>query len=217
MYIDPWLISLCNRRWADILFFQFYIHWFDCKVDDAFGNKQPQIPHYFVIFLPFKPAVRVQKPPNLQKRGYCKCYSCLCASGTCPSANLTLVRKQNKYKKRRLQPGTAEPGHWRFSRQTPHRGGEGEGRGGRIKRTGSESHFNRPHTIWAPTELSLPDRFLFIPYQCLPTASFLSFTLWGSSLTISQQLTPWNSLKGKRKGSKLNQSCLNNTTEEINS
>lgn len=92
-----------------------------------------------------------------------------------------------------------------------------EGRGGRIKRTGSESHFNRPHTIWAPTELSLPDRFLFIPYQCLPTASFLSFTLWGSSLTISQQLTPWNSLKGKRKGSKLNQSCLNNTTEEINS
>lgn len=93
----------------------------------------------------------------------------------------------------------------------------GEGRGGRIKRTGSESHFNRPHTIWAPTELSLPDRFLFIPYQCLPTASFLSFTLWGSSLTISQQLTPWNSLKGERKGSKLNQSCLNNTTEEINS
>lgn len=154
---------------------------------------------------------------NLQKRDYCKCYSCLCASGTCPSANLTLVRKQNKYKKRILQPGTAEPGHWRFSRQTPHRGGEGEGRGGRIKRTGSESHFNRPHTIWAPTELSLPDRFLFIPYQCLPTASFLSFTLWGSSLTISQQLTPWNSLKGKRKGSKLNQSCLNNTTEEINS
>lgn len=114
---------------------------------------------------------------NLQKRDYCKSYSCLCASGTCPSANLTLVRKQNKYKKRILQPGTAEPGHWRFSRQTPHRGGEGEGRGGRIKRTGSESHFNRPHTIWAPTELSLPDRFLFIPYQCLPTASFLSFTL----------------------------------------
>lgn len=94
---------------------------------------------------------------------------------------------------------------------------QGRGGEGRIKRTGSESHFNRPHTIWAPTELSLPDRFLFIPYQCLPTASFLSFTLWGSSLTISQQLTPWNSLKGKRKGSKLNQSCLNNTTEEINS
>jgi len=40
-------------------------------------------------------------------------------------ANLTLVRKQNKYKKRILQPGTAEPGHWRFSRQTPHWGGEG--------------------------------------------------------------------------------------------
>lgn len=172
---------------------------------------------YYFVFLSPKTCFKGAEAQNLLKRDDCKCYSCLCASGTCPSANLTLVRKQNKYKKRILQPGTAEPGHWRFSRQTPHRGGEGEGRGGRIKRTGSESHFNRPHTIWAPTELSLPDRFLFIPYQCLPTASFLSFTLWGSSLTISQQLTPWNSLKGKRKGSKLNQSCLNNTTEEINS
>lgn len=123
-----------------------------------------------------------------------------------------LLENKTKHKKR-IVPGTAVQGHWRFSRQTQNRGEEGV----RIKRTGSESHFNRPHTIWAPTELSLPDRFLFIPYQCLPTASFLSFTLWGSSLTISQQLTPWNSLKGKRKGSKLNQSCLNNTTEEINS
>lgn len=132
---------------------------------------------YYFEFLSPQTCFKGAEAQNLLKRDYCKCYSCLCASGTCPSANLTLVRKQNKYKKRILQPGTAEPGHWRFSRQTPHRGGEGEGRGGRIKRTGSESHFNRPHTIWAPTELSLPDRFLFIPYQCLPTASFLSFTL----------------------------------------
>lgn len=75
---------------------------------------------------------------------------------------------------------------------------KGGGGGGwkNKKRTGLESHFTRPHTIWAPTELSLPDRFLFIPYQCLPTATSLSFILCGSSLTISQQLTPWNSLKG---------------------
>lgn len=67
------------------------------------------------------------------------------------------------------------------------------------KRTGGESHFSRPHTIWAPTQLSLPDRFLFIPYQCLPTATFLSFpAARPSSCYQSTADTTWNGLKGER-------------------